>query len=337
MSHQPNSSQRIEVVDSLRGIASLSVAWFHLTLGADGWLKSSGAYGWLGVDVFFVISGFVIPLALHRASYQLSQYGRFVIKRLLRLDPPYLASIGLIVLLSFLSPYLPGAAAKEPFSLSPAQLLLHLGYANVFFGYPWYNMVFWSLAIEFQYYLTVGLVFPILRGSRLAPKLILGGALCLGAFLLPSEAFIFHYGFLFLLGISVYRYHVAVLTRLSLFGMLALCTAGNCLTVGKAAAIAGLLTAAVIAFVRVRIRALVMLGAISYSLYLLHVPVGYRALNLFTRWMGPGLAATLISLGVSIVAAVAFYWAVEKPSQRLAALVRLKGKRAEALLDQPAL
>lgn len=51
----------------------MSVAWFHFTqairLLAREFLKASGKYGWLGVDVFFVVSGFVIPYSLDEAKY----------------------------------------------------------------------------------------------------------------------------------------------------------------------------------------------------------------------------------------------------------------------------
>src|SRR5215210_4781626 len=69
--------ERIHGLDFLRGVASLAVCWFHLTsftyATPDGWfysaLRRTGTYGWLGVEVFFVISGFVIPYSLHRAKY----------------------------------------------------------------------------------------------------------------------------------------------------------------------------------------------------------------------------------------------------------------------------
>src|SRR5689334_14543570 len=99
MQRNPLSGQpRISTVDSLRGIASLAVCWFHLTNGnpsflTGGPLKSSGTYGWLGVEMFFVISGFVIPYSLHKAGYDLKSFGTFVAKRIIRLDPPYLVSI----------------------------------------------------------------------------------------------------------------------------------------------------------------------------------------------------------------------------------------------------
>src|ERR1700750_1066981 len=77
---------RIHVLDTLRGVASLAVCWFHLTSfkynTPDGTayplLKGTGRYGWLGVEVFFVISGFVLPYSLHRAGYRLRDYPIFV-------------------------------------------------------------------------------------------------------------------------------------------------------------------------------------------------------------------------------------------------------------------
>src|SRR5215471_12732327 len=136
-----NSSVRNTTVDTLRGLASLAVCWFHLTNGnptflANGILKSSGAYGWLGVEVFFVISGFVIPYSLYKGRYRISDIGRFICKRIIRLDPPYLVTIVLIIILAFVSAHLPGYRGG-PFQIGAIQLILHLGYLNVFFGYPW--------------------------------------------------------------------------------------------------------------------------------------------------------------------------------------------------------
>src|SRR5215467_12962304 len=67
---------RLPTLDALRGLASLAVMWFHFTKHAmpeigDGALRLTGKYGWLGVQVFFVISGFVIPYSLQRANYSI--------------------------------------------------------------------------------------------------------------------------------------------------------------------------------------------------------------------------------------------------------------------------
>jgi peptidoglycan/LPS O-acetylase OafA/YrhL len=55
----------------------------------DGFSK----FGYLGVDVFFVISGFVIPYSLWGREYSLRQFPRYMIRRAVRLEPPYLASV----------------------------------------------------------------------------------------------------------------------------------------------------------------------------------------------------------------------------------------------------
>jgi len=64
---------RIDSVEILRGLAALAVAWVHLTSGyKDQWVPATGSHGWLGVEIFFVISGFVIPFAIYRSFAQLS-------------------------------------------------------------------------------------------------------------------------------------------------------------------------------------------------------------------------------------------------------------------------
>src|SRR5437867_2266496 len=193
--------KRLPQLDCLRGLASLAVCWFHLTNGnraflPDGWLKSSGAYGWLGVETFFVISGFVIPYALFNANYSLRSYGRFIAKRMVRLDPPYLLSIALVIAFAYISAFTPGFRGQSP-HYTLKQILLHLGYANFVFGYQWVNIVYWTLAIEFQYYLLVGLISRLLASQRLAIRLITISALCGTGFFVGSESYLPHWLSLF--------------------------------------------------------------------------------------------------------------------------------------------
>ena len=157
---------RNETVDALRGLAALSVCFFHFTNGthfrATSYLAPIGAYGWLGVEVFFVISGFIVPYAMLRAGYTLSAWPTFMVKRLIRLEPPYLVSIAIVMLLGIASTMAPGFQGP-PIDWTPAQIAGHLGYLNTFLGLPWLNPVYWSLAIEFQFYVLIGLVMPALR------------------------------------------------------------------------------------------------------------------------------------------------------------------------------
>ena len=59
-----NPNQRIGIVNALRAFAALAVAWGHFVAGQGKYLGMSGKYGYLGVDIFFVISGFIIPWSL---------------------------------------------------------------------------------------------------------------------------------------------------------------------------------------------------------------------------------------------------------------------------------
>ncbi len=79
---------RFEELDALRGVAALFVVFFHYTLSrpqADLGFK----LGSTGVDLFFIISGFVILLSLEHVE----KPGQFIINRICRLYPTYWASV----------------------------------------------------------------------------------------------------------------------------------------------------------------------------------------------------------------------------------------------------
>jgi peptidoglycan/LPS O-acetylase OafA/YrhL len=106
-------------------------------------------------------------------------------------------------------------------------------------------------------------------------------------------------------------------TRVLLAGLAATAIAGPIAAVGVA-------TALTIRFVEVPASPAARFGSISYSLYLLHVPVGGKIMNLGGRFAHstPALAALLaLAVGASILAAAVFYRFVELPSQRLSSAI----------------
>lgn len=90
---------RLAFIDGLRGGAAFLVMLFHATNTVSNYpvnqlIRGSGAYGILGVSVFFVISGFIIPYSLWRSGYVFSTHWKnFLRKRMLRLAPAYVFSI----------------------------------------------------------------------------------------------------------------------------------------------------------------------------------------------------------------------------------------------------
>lgn len=76
------SIERIHSLDFLRGIAACAVMLFHYTIEESIHLSDSnvlriiGGYGHYGVEVFFIISGFVIPWAMYKADFKIRALGK---------------------------------------------------------------------------------------------------------------------------------------------------------------------------------------------------------------------------------------------------------------------
>jgi peptidoglycan/LPS O-acetylase OafA/YrhL len=322
------------VLDSLRAVAALAVLWNHVTgpwadMQMPSWLSASGAHGWLGVPMFFVISGFVVPHALRAGRYDLPDYGRFLLKRMIRIDLPCYASAAIIVGLGLVGPVVVFETA--PRLITWPQVVLHLGFLNYIFGFQFLNGVFWTLAIEFQYYLFIALVFPLIAARPVPPRLgvfVLLGGLAIGQ---PDRMLLFHYGFLFLLGIHTFQYVAGLVGRRMYWLLLVVLAGGALVTVEPESALIGTATAATIALLSASERrpwpGVGFLGRISYSLYLIHIPIGLRAIALLRPLARGPVSQVLVVLGGSATAVAAAWllWlTVERPSQRWAARLRYR-------------
>ncbi len=317
----------------LRGLASLSVAWFHFTHGNPGflpygWLKSTGDWGWLGVEVFFVISGFIIPYSLWKNNFIFkNHWHKFILKRIARIDPPYFISMILSFSLWYLSTFIPGFQGTSVV-IDWAQITAHFGYLIDFLGMNWIQPIYWSLAIEFQYYLFICLIIPFLLNKnkwvvRLSLILLLASP-----FIFDSRIVVFYWMGLFVLGISAFLYFIEKISAPELIIFQVISAFVSWKIIGLPEMIAGLLAVLFILLVNVKpIRPLIFLGSISYSLYLVHIPVGGKVINLFTRFSDNlfiQITGLITALLVSLVFGWLFYKYVEKPSQELASKIRYK-------------
>ena len=328
---QDAKTQRLHTVHTLRGLAALGVVWYHFAYlsGLKTWLGPSGKYGNLGVPVFFVISGFILPYSLWKGHYRLSDFGRFVAKRVIRLDPPYLVAILLAVIIGYatgVSSY-PGGG---PFTVTPVQLLLHFGFLNVFAGRPWVIGVFWTLAIEFQFYLTLGLTYHLLASEQEWKFLLFVAGCAVSQHLIFNIRYLPYHWPLFLLGIAAFRHKAGFMTtRKALLYLLVLFSYCE-VTLGLPTAIAGGGAALSIMFLTLQSRITNFLGDISYSLYLIHQPIGRRICDLGARLVTTPLQAALVAVFATVVVigtAYLMYRWIELPSQRFAGRIRY---RAEA-------
>jgi|GEM_PF-102064 len=159
----------IPELDGLRGIAILLVMVhrFWPRTGVGVMADAAGA-GWIGVDLFFVISGFLITGILLDTKAEPGYFKNFYARRVLRIFPLYYLFVG-GVLLAFSGPEFDTNAG------SPIWYLVHLG--NVpesLLGHdvPYWLAPVWSLAIEEQFYLTFPLLVAAVSRKRLAQILV---------------------------------------------------------------------------------------------------------------------------------------------------------------------
>jgi peptidoglycan/LPS O-acetylase OafA/YrhL len=120
---------------------------------------------------------------------------------------------------------------------------LHLGYLNAFFNYDWIVALYWTLAIEFQFYLSIGLLFPLIGHRSLLIRSVT--MCCLGGLFLttPNTALITHYVFLFLLGIVTYQFRMKFISTTSYLFYVAVLLVLLIASLGVATALAGVATA----------------------------------------------------------------------------------------------
>jgi peptidoglycan/LPS O-acetylase OafA/YrhL len=255
-----------------------------------------------------------------------------------RLDPPYFANICFILALAYLVPLFPGFRGAPP-HFTATQLLSHLAYLNSVVGKPWINPVYWSLGIEFQYYLLIGLIYPLLAASRALFRVLTISALLVPSFFVQRPSLLFVHLPLFVAGILTFQFRTGRLSKCSFFTGLGVTCVVTGFVQGPLVSATCSATALVIAFLEFGGRVLTWMGMISYSLYLMHVPVGGKIIDLGARFTHGDVGAILVlcaATGSSILAAWVLYRAVELPSQRLSSWISYHRKAQQGAEDSMA-
>ena len=322
-----NRKPRIEILDAWRGLAALSVCFYHFGRGLpDGFFKEACTFGNLGVDVFFVISGFVIPLWLDRAGGSWGDIPLFLWKRFIRLYPAFLFASLCSLGLWWGSGLIPGFRG-EPVGISGTGALANLFFLCDIVGQPWIVPVSWSLAIEWQYYLAAAVSFFFLCRSTPAWRLVTIVLWILASFIPLGKQWLPAYGGVFALGFVSFLHWKGELSRKAFLLLALLAGAAHGAQFGAAAGFIGV-SAALGMLVPWRGPAsLRFLGEISYSLYLTHVLIGGRVINLGLRFPEEWPTRSLFfftALAGSIFFAWGFYKIVEKPSHLASQKIKAK-------------
>lgn len=323
----PADASRFLELDVFRGVAALSVLIYHYTQRFDELyghasgvvLFSAGKYG---VDLFFMISGFVIFMTLMRTRRGLD----FVASRFSRLFPAYWAA----VVLTFCIVAGVGLPGREITSL---QALINFSMLQEFFFVPSVDSVYWTLALELSFY---AVMFAFYQAHLLARidaicfgwmVFVIGNALLSQHFGLQLPArlqliLLTHYAHLFAAGIILYLVKHQGMTLLRGI-MLVGCVLTQWYLTGPTAALyTGVALVCLLAATQgwlhmLTIKPLIFFGTISYSLYLLHQNIGYIVLR---AWYAQGLSpmlgiiiATLVAIGLA--SGVTYF--IEQPAMQM--------------------
>ena len=167
--------KRVLELDGLRAFAILPVI-FHHSAPQFGWVAFFGEAGWMGVDLFFVLSGYLITGILLKTVDDPHYYRNFVIRRTLRIFPLYYVCLALFTTAAWLSGGSEWAAMQK---WGIGWLVAYLGNIRA----AWVNglapifsfALLWSLQVEEQFYLLYPLV--VLRLSRQSLRRFLFGCI----------------------------------------------------------------------------------------------------------------------------------------------------------------
>jgi peptidoglycan/LPS O-acetylase OafA/YrhL len=333
------ATRHFRTLDALRGLSALAVVFYHLPVGG------LAPRGYLAVDLFFLMSGFVVAHAYEERLRSGWGVGRFLLARLKRLWPLYALGIGLGVLCYQLAKEF----APQHGIVVPDMPLATIVVLNVMF-LPWtavtrwpmfpLNSPAWSLSVEMIGNLVYGIVARTVSDTTLKVLTALG-ALGLGMIVYRAHSLdvgvdasnalggYVRFAFSFPLGVLFYRHHRASrLPRLHVAWPFVLAAAA-CVFAGLLPLEGvGDLIAVLVIFPLLLLASLsrepaprtaaafAFVGALSYPLYIVHHPL----LDLL-RALHPAAIVWWLAVPAIIAVAAALVWVFDAPLQRLMAAI----------------
>ncbi|GHH71121.1 hypothetical protein GCM10017673_24020 [Streptosporangium violaceochromogenes] len=335
---------RLGELDLLRFAAAMAVVAFHYLIAfASVWgerparlfpaTASPAGLGVLGVELFFMISGFVILMSVWGRGL-----GAFALSRLVRLFPAYWLSVGVVAAVYGLT----SVTALDP-RLSPRDYLINLTMLQRAVGVVDANGVYWSLWAELRFYLLISIL--VIIGVTFARCLVFMGVWLLSAgvlagsenewaqlIVMPRYAPYFVAGMAFFLmtrygprlvlwclagasgGLAADAALARVAGRIEAVGYQAMPVPPWAVVVTVIGFYALMALVALGGLRRLRGRGTLVLGALTYPLYLLHPTVAAVLVPALRDALPPWLTALVTTLA-AMALSYAVYRLVERPVQ----------------------
>lgn len=354
MSSRP-IQERLLFIDGLRAIAALWVILYHFYHNSPYFdyftsvlpepLLFLCAKGWLGVEIFFVVSGYVIALSLSRDAITPRYTIGFIVRRYIRLYPPYFAIILAWILLTWFSNLL--ISSRTLAYPSWQQLLCHVFYLQNLFSQGDIVPVTWSLCLEIQFYVLYIVCLLCMMAPRRWMRIAGGGLLWLTTIfswivpfapsLFPPELRIndWFLGTWYLFSMGVFAAWAKQNRRMFRFacslavGILCiLCFRWNQAVFIGLATMVGILAATHFQKLGAWLSSPIIqyFGRRSYSIYLVHFAVGLRLIDygyrIFGETRGAAWFVTLAGWMVTLLVVEGMYRLLERPSVALAQKVK---------------
>ncbi|HSI44038.1 MAG TPA: acyltransferase [Methylotenera sp.] len=337
---------RLAFADGLRGLAALWVVLFHLAEGHHidklvALFPNTSLIlfyaGHLGVAIFFVLSGFVMAHIMYPYQVNMHYAKRFLMRRLIRLSPPYYFAILVAISFLLLKSKLVGGDVHIP---SLREIGIHMLYAQDYAKLPPINMAFWTLGVEVQFYFAFVSILFLADWLKNRFNVVDARLYVLGASAFISLAWAFNLihtkfwpgGFIifwysFMAGVLV---SFAISTSKKAYANLSLAITFLIFIAGVLKSDPFILMVAFTALVLLYANYaekmeswlswgwLQALGLISYSLYLLHSPITGASANLIRRFLPINISTDVIVMFVAIINSLIAAWLafiiIEKPS-----------------------
>ena len=279
------------------------------------------------MQVFFILSGYLIPLSLYRMNYKITSYGNFLLRRLLRIHPPYIFALGLTCLASIL-------ILKNDLEINLGSVIHNFLLTIPFVEYPWFLNVSWTLGVEIQFYLIIGLTLSAFCSQNFFVRWI--SIILFFGTIITNQIFFqdLNQWYLFStwtpffgLGIILFLCKVKVVQNLEFWALTGL---AFCVLLFSYPIALNFTALATFVFIMKSptIKAhpfFHFLGKSSYSLYLIHLPIiilSSKVLSHFHFFSTSSNFTVLFLLVISIVSGIAFFLLFEKPFLRISKKLR---------------